>query len=192
MNRRQWTFAGAAVAAVGAGAGWRLWRERGPDARPSAAVPAPALRDAALPPLPADAPAFWQQEVERLDGSHVTLATFRAPRLVVNFWATWCPPCVREMPMLDRVQRDWAAQPGGARLIGLAIDRRDAVAEFLARQPVSYPVALAGLEGSQWSRELGNDRGALPFSVVFDARGQVLNRQLGELREDQLRAWGTV
>ena len=142
----------------------------------------------------AQLPAFWQHSVEGLDGQPLPLRGLLGRPLLVNFWATWCPPCIREMPLIDRFHQEFGvpAGPRAWQVLGLAIDRREAVAEFLARQPVSYLVALAGLEGTEWSRALGNERGGLPFSVVFDARGRLAHRKLGELSEAELRVWATT
>ena len=92
--------------------------------------------------------------------------------------------------MLDRFQR---AQPaaGGWQVIGLAIDSEAPVRDFLARQPVSFPIGLAGLKGVELSRALGNVQGALPFSVIFDARGEVRERRLGTLKAEELAAWAS-
>lgn len=146
----------------------------------------------ALPPAPAvghPAPDFT---LTTLTGETFALSDLRGKPVVLNFWATWCPPCIREMPLLDRFHREFGASsdPKGWTVLGLAIDRRDAVVEFLAKQPVAYPIALAGLEGSQWSRALGNDRGGLPFTVAIDASGWISARKLGELSEAELRTWG--
>ena len=106
----------------------------------------------------------------RPDGGELALGSLRGRPLVLNFWATWCPPCVEEMPMLDRFQRE--QQRGGWQVVGLAVDSAAPVREFLARHPVGFPIGLAGMQGVELSRALGNTRGALPFSVVFDARGE--------------------
>ena len=82
------------------------------------------------------------------------MATLRGQPLVLNFWATWCPPCVKEMPEIDRFQREFAAR--GWQVLGLAVDRPQPVREFLARTPVGYTIAMAGLEGTELSRQLGN------------------------------------
>ena len=115
------------------------------------------------------------------------MQALRGRPLVLNFWATWCPPCVKEMPDLDRFQRQFAAR--GWQVVGLAVDAPAPVREFLARAPVGYPTALAGLDGMALSRQLGNESGALPFTAVFSAAGQVVHRKLGEASLQQMQQW---
>ena len=174
-GRRRALFGAVAGAAVLAGAGGALWRERraADDAAPAAAVQA-----------------FWRLRFATPDGGELVLAGFRGRPLLLNFWATWCPPCVREMPALDRFQRAHAAR--GWQVLGLAVDRAEPVREFLRRTPVSFPIGLAGLDGTALSRTLGNSAGALPFSVVFDAAGEVRQRHLGETSETVLERFAAL
>ena len=118
------------------------------------------------------------------------MAGFRGRPLLVNFWATWCPPCVREMPELDRFSRDFAGR--GWRVVGVAADQAGPVLEFLRRTPVSFPIGLAGFAGVELSRKLGNLSGALPFSLLLAADGRVLHRKLGETRFDELASWASA
>jgi thiol-disulfide isomerase/thioredoxin len=102
---------------------------------------------------------------------------------IVNFWATWCAPCVEEMPELERLSK---ALPAGA-VIGVAIDNPTNVREFLQKTPVTYPIALAGLEGTDLMRELGNTTGGLPFTVLLDAKGKVVFSKMGKTNEAELK-----
>lgn len=166
MKRRSWLLGGAGVAAVAAGVGWQQWREGG----------AAALNQAP-----------WNNSFDTPDGGRLDLATFHGAPLVLNFWATWCPPCLREMPALDRVARAFAGK--GLRIVGLAIDGPTPVRSHLAKSPVSYAIGLAGFEGTELSRQLGNTTGALPFTVVYDASGRLLHRKLGETTYEELAGW---
>ncbi len=130
--------------------------------------------------------ALLSQRFQRPQGGELALSGMRGRLLVVNFWATWCPPCVREMPQLDRFHQTIRDRPG--QVIGLAIDAPMAVREFLARIPVGFPIGLAGLEGAELMRQLGNDAGALPFTVMIDPRGQIAWRKLGETTMEELLA----
>jgi thiol-disulfide isomerase/thioredoxin len=122
------------------------------------------------------------------DGGEVVLAAFRGQPLLVNFWATWCPPCVAELPLLSRFYAERGTR--GWQCLGLAVeDQREPVARFLARTPVAYPVALAGLAGAQISRNLGNTEGMLPFTVLFDANGYIKHRKIGQIQLPELRMW---
>ena len=122
-----------------------------------------------------------------LAGVTRSLADFRSRPLLVNFWATWCAPCVEEMPLLDRFEREYRA--AGWQVVGLALDGAAPVQEFLARTPVGFAIGLAEGRGVGLSRSLGNTRGALPFSVAINARGEAFARKLGVLNWQELSAW---
>ena len=168
MNRRQWLVlggAGAAAAAAGAGLAW--WRY---------ALDAPQI-----------AADFWSLRFERPEGGELRLASLRGRPIVLNFWATWCPPCLKEMPDLDRLHGTHAAS--GLQVVGLAVDGPTPVRQFLARQPVRFAIGLAGLDGTELSRRLGNSNGGLPFTVVFDGQGRLRHRKLGQTNYDELDRW---
>ncbi|MES2959174.1 MAG: TlpA disulfide reductase family protein [Pseudomonadota bacterium] len=175
LDRRGWALAAgvAAVAAV-AGAGWSLWRQRSVGA------------DAASPNA-ADADALWSLSFDAPGGGRLAMATLRGQPLLLNFWATWCPPCLREMPTLDRFQRDFATN--GWRVLGLAADQPEPVRAYLAHTPVSYRIGLAGLDGIELARRLGNSGGGLPFTAVFGRDGLLRQRHSGEVSRALLEAW---
>jgi thiol-disulfide isomerase/thioredoxin len=158
---------GVAAAAAGTGLAW--WRTKLPDQSELASE------------------SLWTLQFERPEGSRLVMADFRGKPLVINFWATWCVPCVRELPALQRFQREHA--PQGWRVIALAVDQPVPVLEFIARFKLELPVALAGVDGLEWQRAMGNTSGGLPFSVVLDASGRVRQRRLGESHYDELERW---
>jgi thiol-disulfide isomerase/thioredoxin len=164
-NRRALLVGSGALAAIG-GAGLFAWQQRSAE------------------PSPMDA--LWTLSLPTPDGSTLALRTLQGQGLVVNFWATWCAPCVRELPALD----DFAQRHRnkGWRVLGLAIDQMTAVQGFLKRIPVTYPVAIAGFEAVAWSRALGNDQGGLPHTVVLSPAGHVLASVVGETTRDKLEA----
>lgn len=168
-TRRGLLYAGVAMAAALAGAGfaWRKW--------------SPGLAQADT------AAALWPLSFDTPSGSKLEMQTLRGKPLLLNFWATWCPPCVEEMPMLDAFFRENAAKSW--QVVGLAIDQPSAVRLFMERTPVSYPVGLAGLGGSELSRGLGNLAGGLPFTVVIGSAGQVLQRRMGRVSTAELAQW---
>ena len=179
MKRRNWVLGAAGATAAGAGAGWQLWRAPAAAAVP-AGVPAGAVLDEATS-------TFWQMSFARPDGQPLPMAGLRGKPLVLNFWATWCPPCVKEMPELDRFARQFAGR--GGQVLGLAVDNPTAVRQFLAKSPVSYSIGLAGFDGTDLSRKLGNTAGALPFTAVFNRAGVVVQRKLGETSIEELGRW---
>jgi thiol-disulfide isomerase/thioredoxin len=122
----------------------------------------------------------------RPEGGELVLAELRGKPLLINFWATWCPPCVKELPELDRFARNHAQQ---LQVIGLAIDSLAPVQEFLKKLPLGFAVGLAGSSGTELVRALGNRAAALPFTVLLDASGNVVQRKLGETHYDELVAW---
>jgi thiol-disulfide isomerase/thioredoxin len=131
--------------------------------------------------------AFWQQKFNQMDGNALPMAVFRGKPLIVNFWATWCPPCLAELPLLNAFYAENAAK--GWQVLGLAVDQATSVKRFLARSPLSFPVAMAGFEGADLSRSLGNLSGGLPFTVVFGPAGDVRHRKIGQLSPNDLAAW---
>ncbi|MYZ51857.1 TlpA disulfide reductase family protein [Malikia spinosa] len=134
--------------------------------------------------------AFWSQSWESPGGQPLAAADFRGRPLLLNFWATWCPPCVEELPLLDQFFQSHLAQ--GWQVLGLAIDQPSAVRAFLARRPLAFPIGLAGLGGTELSRELGNSNGGLPFSVLFDPAGRLVERKLGRLLSADLERWQSL
>lgn len=99
--------------------------------------------------------------------------------VIVNFWATWCPPCVKEMPALMKLREAYKAR--NFEIIGIALDTRDAVNAFIDPLGIDYPVLLAEQEGIGLSQEYGNQLGALPYSVIIDRQGLIRQAISGEL-----------
>ncbi|HSW25815.1 MAG TPA: TlpA disulfide reductase family protein [Burkholderiaceae bacterium] len=133
------------------------------------------------------ADALWALRFERPEGGSLVMADLRGKPMIINFWATWCVPCVRELPALQRFAREHAAS--GWKVIALAVDQPVPVLEFIARFRLDIPVALAGVDGMEWQRTVGNTAGGLPFSVVLDVHGRVRQRRLGESHYDELVRW---
>jgi thiol-disulfide isomerase/thioredoxin len=168
-SRRAWLVGGVATVAAAAGAGVAWWR----------------LRPAGVSGGPADA--LWSLTLDTPAGGELALASLRGAPLLVNFWATWCPPCVEEMPLLDRFFRENSAS--GWKVLGLAIDQPSSVRQFLARTPVSFPIGMAGLQGTELGRSLGNQTGGLPFTVVIGRDGLIRERKMGQVSPADLARW---
>lgn len=132
----------------------------------------------------ASAHPFYHMSYPGLDGRTAALSQYLGKPLVVNFWATWCAPCVKEMPDLDALQ---AAHPH-VRIIGIAIDTEKNVNAFIEKVPVSYPLLVAGYGGIQQMKELGNTKGGLPYTALFNSRGELFHQILGQVDPEKLGA----
>lgn len=126
--------------------------------------------------------------LEALNGGGVTLPGAYAGRpLLINFWASWCGPCIEEMPEL---QRYFSEQGGnGTQVVGIALDDEAAVHAFLKRVPVSYPVLLDAAGPADSSVRLGNPKGVLPYSVLLSADGKLLKQRIGPFAPGEIDGW---
>jgi len=121
-----------------------------------------------------------------LSGREVTSSTWAGKVLVLNYWASWCPPCLREIPMMIRAQE--SLHERGVQFVGIALDRVEDVRSFIAEYPLNYPVLIGNPESVELSRRLGNRIQGLPFTVVFDARGRRVFSRIGEIDSEELAA----
>lgn len=173
LDRRRWLKAAGALGLAGLGVGL------------SACSKAPES-----PVLTEPENRFWQQSFPGLPDGTLTTASFKGRPLVLNFWATWCPPCVEELPLLNAFFVENKSK--GWQVLGLAVDQIGPVTRFLAQNPLSFSIAMAGFAGTEVSQSLGNVSGGLPFTVVFGASGKVLHRKMGRLKPEDLRAWTSI
>lgn len=167
QRRRLMASVAAAAGLAGAGVAW--WKT----------PPAPALSAAEA--------ALWDLRFDTPHSGPLAMQTLRGRPVLLNFWATWCPPCVEEMPLIDRFFQEHAAN--GWQVLGLAVDNANAVRTFLQKTPVSYSIGMAGLGGTALGRSLGNLAGGLPFTVVLGGSGAVLHRKMGRVSPADLQAW---
>lgn len=135
-------------------------------------------------------PGFWGLKWDTPQGDVLRLQDFRGKPLLLNFWATWCPPCIEELPLINAFYVNNKAR--GWQVIGLAVDRPAAVKGFLQKTPLNFPIALAGPTGGELATKLGNPSGALPFSIALGSQGGVAQRKLGRLHPADLDAWAQV
>jgi len=119
-------------------------------------------------------------------GQTHALSEWRGKVLLVNFWATWCPPCVEEMPELVDLQN--SSEIKNLQIIGIGIDSPSNIQRFTKKFQISYPILVAGMEGSEIARALGNQAGGLPFTVLLDAEGRIRHTYLGRLNMNQVKA----
>lgn len=172
-------------------AGLGLWAGHHLAPAPPAAVAAPAPAAVATPaPLPAlnAGDALPALVLPDLHGQPLALRErFSGRPLLVNVWASWCGPCIEEMPELAR----FADQQGesGVQVLGLALDTPEAVADFLQQVPVDYPIVLDTPGPRDASVALGNAQGLLPYSVLFDAQGRMVKAKLGPFEPGEIAGW---
>ena len=185
-----------ALAAGALGVAVGLWRE-GPSPLLHTELGQRALQgaiSATAPSPPSDlkiakrggiVPAFT---LAALDGRAVALPqAYAGRRVLLNLWASWCGPCVKEMPELDRFARSQA--PNGTQVVGIALDNAAAVEAFLLRIPVSYPLLVDTPGPRDAGVRLGNPKGVLPYSVLLDAEGRVLKQKIGPFRDGEIDEW---
>ncbi len=125
-------------------------------------------------------------QLSGLNGHPHTLP-FTGQPVLINYWASWCPPCVEEMPLLETFAN--AQGPSGVRVVGIALDDADEVKDFLMRHPVSFPIYIEPSGPNDSSVLLGNARGVLPYSVLIGADGSLLKTKLGAFRASELEGW---
>ena len=135
-------------------------------------------------PDPAAVSALTSVDLPDLAGSRATLERWRGKVIVVNFWASWCPPCREEIPGLVRIQQKFAAN--GLQVVGIAVDSVDKSRQAAGEMGISYPVLVAEVQIIDVTRRLGNRAGGLPFTVVLDRQGRLVTTHLGLLSEAQL------
>jgi thiol-disulfide isomerase/thioredoxin len=163
-------FVVTALVAIGAGSYASLHRE----VSARAAGPSPA------------AELFYAQRLPDATGVERAMSEHRGKVVVVNFWATWCAPCVEEIPTFSRVH---AEHTGQVAFVGLGIDSPSNIAGFNTRFKPSYPLLVAGAGGTELARAFGDAAGALPYTIVLGPDGSVIASRLGRVDEATLQKW---
>lgn len=147
-----------------------------------------AAAPAGTAPATASAPtaALFAQKLNDSTGMQQALSQWQGKPLIVNFWAPWCGPCVKEMPELSALASELG--PKDIHVIGIGIDTPTNIAEFTSKYKITYPIYVGGLGATELSRQFGNQGGGLPYTVLIGKDGKVVKTYLGSLKFDQLRA----
>lgn len=166
LQRRRWMMGAVALGAgaLGIGTARHLLRAQGPRS-----AEAQVLFDTTLPDR---------------DGIPQPLRQWAGRVLVVNFWATWCPPCIAEIP--DFMAAREAFHERGVEFLGIGIDQAAALVAFAQAKRIPYPIFLAGYDGHALAERLGNTDASLPYTLVLDRMGRVVTRHRGRMRAAQL------
>jgi thiol-disulfide isomerase/thioredoxin len=130
---------------------------------------------------PADLPDFNLPDVS---GEQHNISEWQGKIRVINFWATWCPPCLKEIPEFMTLQKQYAAK--GLQFIGIAVDDQEPVAEYIASTKINYPILIGGLTGIALANQLGNKVDAVPFTLVVNRQGQIIHQHPGEFSREQI------
>jgi thiol-disulfide isomerase/thioredoxin len=184
---------GALVALLGIWAGLKAYSVRRAHEIHAVAVPAgmasaPNPSDSSAseagapnPIVPAHLPDF---SLNDLTGKSISISAWSGKSLVINFWATWCAPCRREIPLLKAIAAEWAGRD--LEVVGIAVDHRDKVKDFAGQFKIDYPVLIGDQDALDIAAKFGMAAPAFPFTVFTDRRGEVVALFVGELHRPQV------
>lgn len=175
MNRIRLALVLLAMVALATAAGFWTARALRPAPKPSAA--AALLIGKPAPPL----------QIKTLTGEILSLSDFRGQTVVLNFWASWCPPCIEEMPLLDAFAK--ASQHQSITVIGIAVEDEVDTRAFLQLHPVSYVIGLGSDALPDESHRFGNVRSVLPYTVLIDAEGVVQRAEARKFVAGEIEDW---
>lgn len=129
---------------------------------------------------------FYAKSFPDATGKSFPMADLKGHVVVINFWATWCVPCVEEIPSLSKISTSYGKK---VEFIGIGIDSAANIAEFEKKVQASYPLLVAASDGSELVRDFGDSMGGLPFTIIIDKKGNVKNSKMGPVDEAELRRW---
>jgi peroxiredoxin len=164
-----------AATAIAGASGYALQRYLATDRAPGSVV------ETASPIIGKTRPEFAMMDIE---GNIRNIRDWDGQIVLLNFWATWCPPCLEEIPGFIEVQQELDNR--GFQIIGIAVDNEDDVREFANQMAMNYPVLAGEMEAIELSQKYGNSIGGLPFSAVIDKNGKITHTITGELTKERL------
>jgi thiol-disulfide isomerase/thioredoxin len=180
------------IAGLGGFFGYRAWQVRHAGAQltvdsatqrsartPDVPVASP---DPPEPPRPAIPETVPDVKLPDMAGKQKSVRDYLGHPLIINFWATWCGPCRREIPLLQQLRTSYHQE--GLEILGIAVDFESAVADYLKQTPISYPLLVGQDQGLAAAQQFGMEL-VLPFSVFADAQGRVITVKVGELHKDE-------
>ena len=162
-HRNRWIAVTVAAIAVAGGVALAIWDRASPSADALLALSLPDTK-----------------------GTKQSLSQWRGKVIVINFWATWCEPCREEMPEFVLEQKELG--PRGLQFVGIAVDQPDKVDRFAKELQLNYPALIGGYDAVELSASMGNRLAALPFTIVIDRQGRVVQTHLGPVKREQFRA----
>jgi thiol-disulfide isomerase/thioredoxin len=119
-----------------------------------------------------------------LNGTERKLSEWKGKILILNFWATWCSPCRKEIPEFIKLQTELGEK--GLQFVGIAVEEMETVKEYSKSVGINYPTLIGQVSGINLSIPLGNMISTVPFTVIFDQQGNIIHRQLGELSKKKI------
>lgn len=130
---------------------------------------------------------FFAQRYDNTSGTQQPLSDWRGKYLVVNFWATWCPPCVQEMPHLQQVRDEFVDH--NVEILGLGVDSAENITRFQQQHAIRFPLYITGAGGAELAQAFGNSARVLPYTVLITPNGTVAQRKVGQIQPEELRGW---
>lgn len=143
-----------------------------------------ATRHFSVAAKPTDMSALPEFSLSDLSGLQHPISEWQGKVLVINFWATWCPPCLKEISDFIALQEQYKAK--GLQFIGIALEDKESVAQYFATTKINYPILLGEDTGIALAHQLGNIIDAVPYTLVIDRQGKIIHRQPGEFSKERL------